>query len=334
MTRPALRVLVIGTGSIGRRHIANLRTIIPDCGFIFLRDRARRDDLSDALNATVVDSLAQALAIGIDLAVLASPSDQHAATLLPLLAAKVPTFVEKPVVTGAADADKIAWLSDTAPTQVGCVLRFLPSLQLLKEWIESGRLGRIVRAGFEVGQYLPDWRPGQNYRTSYSADPDRGGGVVLDLVHEIDLACWFLGNDLTLAGAWGAQLSHLDIRSEDTATLILLAAGGAQASVQLDYVSRTPVRRLTIVGDEGTATWTLGRRELVLTNATGIVECVTNGFDVAPAYVAAMRELVEAVRSGAPTSLPLVAGLPATRLAIAANALIRSSIPAMTTPDA
>lgn len=324
MPDAALRVLIIGTGSIGQRHIANLRLIDPACRFVFLRAAERRDALSDRLDAQVVGSLEAALALNVDLAVLANPSDRHAAVLIPLLAAGVPTFVEKPIVTAPADVAALARIDPATPTQVGCVLRFLPSLHRLRSWLAEGRLGRIVRANFEVGQYLPDWRPSQDYRASYSADPELGGGVVLDLVHEIDLACWFLGDDLALAGAWGGRLSHLDIRSEDTATLVLLSPDGAQAAIQLDYVSRTPVRRLAIVGDRGTATWSLTARELLFHDETGLVERSTEGFDTADAYVVAMRELVAAARAGTPTSLPLADGLPATRLAIAANTLIRT----------
>ncbi len=319
-----LTVLIIGTGSIGQRHVRNLRLIDPSCRFIFLREGGRRDAFSVEMCAEVVSSLSEALKQGVDLAVVASPSDQHAAMLLPLLNARVPTFIEKPVVIDMRDAEAVALIAENAPTQVGCVLRFLPSLRRLRNWIDQGRLGRVVRASFEVGQYLPDWRPAQDYRASYSADPARGGGVVFDLIHEIDLACWLLGDQLTLAGAWGGQLSHLEVRSEDVATLVLLADDGAQASIQLDYVSRTPVRRLTIVGDQGTATWSLSMRELTLQSERGVVERRTDGFDTTEAYVASMSELVDAVRSATLTSLPLSVGLSATRLAIMANAMIRS----------
>lgn len=324
MGNSGLTVLIIGTGSIGRRHIRNLRSIDPECRFVLLREGARSDAFSSEIGAQVVASLPEALLLGVDLAVVASPSDQHAIVLLPLLYAGVPTFIEKPVVIDMRDVEAIAQIAGNAPTQVGCVLRFLPSLRQMRNWIDEGRLGRVVRSSFEVGQYLPDWRPAQDYRASYSADSERGGGVVFDLIHEIDLACWLLGDRLTLAGAWGGQLSHLDVRSEDVATIVLLAADGAQAAIQLDYVSRTPVRRLTIVGDQGTASWSLSTRELTLHGEGGLLDRVTDGFDTSEAYLASMLELVEAARSGTPTSLPLSVGLPATRLAIAANAMIRS----------
>lgn len=316
-------VLVAGTGSIGQRHIGNVRTLRPKARFAFLRREARRDALSDELQAQVVGSTDAALELRPTLAIVATPSDQHAALLRPLMQAGVPTYIEKPVVTSLADCESLQALAlgPHPPTQVGCVLRFLPSLRQLRQWLHERRLGRVVRASFEVGQWLPDWRPAQDYRRSYSAHAVQGGGVVFDLVHEIDLACWFFG-PCTLQGAWGGHRSSLSIRSEDVAHLALEGAARELVGVQLDYVSRVPVRRIHIVGDEASATWDLPRKSLEL-HAPGGGTRITEGFDTAAAYVDAMRELVDAAAHGTPTSLPLADGLPATAIAIRANARIR-----------
>ncbi|MEO5883003.1 MAG: Gfo/Idh/MocA family oxidoreductase [Caldimonas sp.] len=318
------RVLVVGTGSIGRRHIGNLRALVPGARYAFLRADGRRDELSAELGAAVVTDIAAALAWAPTLAVIANPSDRHAEVLLPLLQAGVSAYIEKPVVVRELDAaalDRLA-CSDSTATQVGCVLRFLPSLRVLKSWLEAGRLGRVVRTSLEVGQWLPDWRPTQDYRKSYSASRSRGGGVVFDLVHELDLACWLFG-DVRLLGAWGDRRSTLEIETEDVATMVLQGGTGEHITVQLDYVSRVLVRRIHIVGDAASATWDLPGRLLALQDATGERILVTEGFDTAAAYVEAMRDLIEAARSGAPAFLPLKEGLRATRLAIEANSRIR-----------
>ena len=319
------RVLVAGTGSIGRRHIGNLRRLLPDARYALLRADGRRDALSAELDAEVLTDTSAALAWAPTLAVVATPSDRHAELLLPLLRAGVATFIEKPVVIAAEDAEALARLGrDTLPaTQVGCVLRFLPSLATLKSWLDAGRLGTVVRASFEVGQWLPDWRPAQDYRQGYGASRERGGGVVLDLVHELDLACWLFG-DVRLLGAWGAHRSKLEIDSEDVATLALRGGAGELLSVQLDYVSRVPVRRIHIVGDAASATWDLPGRSLALRGPAGLDEKTGAGFDVDAAYSEAMAELIGAARGAAPARLPLHEGLRATRLAIDANRAIRA----------
>ena len=137
--------------------------------------------------------------------------------------------------------------------------------------------------------------------------------------HALDAAPDAPANAYGIRGLHGAHWEW----SEDVAALLLQTPEGAPATIQLDYVSRMPVRRLSIVGDLGTVTWDLLRSELILATGAGIEERIQDGFDVGPAYVEAMRELVEAVRTGTPTSLPLEAGLAATRLAIAANAHLR-----------
>lgn len=320
---PVERILVAGTGSIGRRHIGNLRRLRPGARFLLLRDGARRDAYADELGAEVVGTLDEALQRRPQLAVVATPSDRHAEILPGLLAAGVGCFIEKPVVTQPAALAALQALDPAAlpPTQVGCVLRFLPSLRQVRRWLDEGRLGTVVRLGFEVGQWLPDWRPAQDYRQSYSASAGRGGGVVLDLVHELDLAVWLGGAD-ALLGAWGAHRSRLEIGAEDVALLALQGAGGALISVQLDYVCRRPVRRLHIVGDLGSVHWDLPGRHAVLLRH-GADDEPAEGFDAAAAYVTAMEELLLAVETGSATSLPLHEGLRATALALAANQRIR-----------
>ena len=319
------RILVAGTGSIGRRHIGNLRRLRPDARFALLRDDARQDAYSDELQAAVFATLPEALAWHPQLALLATPSDRHAEILAPLLHAEVASFIEKPVVIQDAALASLQALDPAAlpPTQVGCVLRFLPSLQQVRRWLTEQRIGRVVRASLEVGQWLPDWRPAQDYRQSYSASRTRGGGVVLDLIHELDLACWLL-DEVTLLGAWGQQASSLQIDAEDVALLALRAAAGTLVSVQLDYVARRPLRRLQLVGDKGTIHWDLPGRACTL-QVAGAADESADGFDTGATYVTAMQELLAAVETGARTSLPLHEGLRANALAIVANHRIRST---------
>jgi predicted dehydrogenase len=323
--RTVERVLVAGTGSIGRRHIDNLSRLRPGLQWALIRNGARQDAFSESLRATVFGDVEQALKWKPQIAVVATPSDRHAELLPKLLRAGIATYIEKPVVTSQAD---LAALEHTVqetlpPTQVGCVLRFLPSVRQVKAWIEGERVGRVVRASLEVGQWLPDWRPSQDYRQSYSASRERGGGVVLDLIHEIDLACWILDTN-GLLGAWGGHYSRLAIESEDSALIALSTRTGAPVAVQLDYVSRVPNRRIHIVGDEGSIEWDLINRSCRLMRA-GEPDVAGQGFDVANAHSVAVGELVAAFESGSPTSMPLHEAFRSTHMAIEANQQIRLS---------
>ncbi|HEU5068309.1 MAG TPA: Gfo/Idh/MocA family oxidoreductase [Sphingomicrobium sp.] len=317
-----MRAMIFGTGSIGRRHVASLRAIDPGAEFLIVRRSGESDDFSRRLGAQVVRTAVEGIDAGIDLAVIATPSDLHFEPLTAALAAGIPTFVEKPVVISHGDLDVLERVAETTlvPTQVGCVLRFLPASSVLKQWLDEGRAGKVVRATFDVGQYLPDWRPHQDYRTSYSADSKRGGGVIFDLVHELDLAVYLFG-DCRLAAAIAARNSRLELACEDTALLALRAQDGILVSVALDYVSRAPTRSIRIIGDEATLSLDFIRCRLERITAGGITDAITYGFETDLAYQAELMDLIAAIRAGTATRLPLREGLRSTRLSIEAREL-------------
>lgn len=316
-----MKLLIAGTGSIGQRHIRNLRELDSRSEFVLLRADGRENALSRELGAPVVRTLEQGLVHAPDALLLATPSALHAEMLLPAIAAGLPMYVEKPVVTNRADLDSVrAALADhgyRATTLVGCNLRFLPSLQRLQHLVLSGVIGRVARASFEAGQWLPDWRPSQDHRQSYSADPVRGGGVVFDLVHELDAARWLLG-EMTAVQAITSQVAALEIASEAVAGAVMRSEGGAIVNLGLDYIARRPIRRYQLVGELGTLTWDLPARILTLDTpaARESIDCGEGGFDVAATYKTAMAGFLAALQSGAPTSQPLEEGLKSSELAI------------------
>ena len=324
MTDARLRFLIFGTGSIGRRHIRNIAELAPGAKFAVYRDSGAQDDFSKEIGASVFSRLDDAIAWAPTAAIIANPSHLHARLAATLLASAVPCFIEKPVATSEADLELIETAGNTdVPTQLGCVLRFLPSLRKLRSGLIEGRIGAPIRAVIEVGQYLPDWRPHQDYRESYSAYRATGGGVLYDLVHEIDLAYWLLGAE-DLLGVWADKRSDLEIETEDVATLMLRGRGGAHVVVQLDYVARTPTRRIGIVGDRGSVIWDLPRRSLAWLESGRACEESSEGFDVSAAYVESMREFIAATQSGSATSLPLREGVIPARIAVNATGQIRS----------
>jgi len=323
-----MTVLVAGTGSIGRRHMDSMRQLVPGARFVLLRRQATADDYSRTLGARVVDTLEAALAEKPAIAVVAVPSSQHAGLIEPLLGAGIPMYIEKPVVTSAAQLTAVSRAAAAAPqvvTLCGCNLRFLPSLRAVRELISQGAIGRVVRASLQAGQWLPDWRPTADYRRSYSASRELGGGVVLDLVHELDAARWILG-EFDSVVAVGGQMSSLDLASEDAAVIALSRAGGPVVAVGLDYVARRPVRRYEFFGESGTLTWDLPARRVDLTHVDGmqVPAFEPADFDVATTYLRAMREFLEAVVTGRQTSQNLHEGLRSAALAIRVNEEIRA----------
>ncbi|CCQ89755.1 putative oxidoreductase, GFO/Idh/MocA family protein [Nitrospina gracilis 3/211] len=320
-----MRALIIGTGSIGTRHVENIRELFPETEFVFLRREAVRDALADACRAEVVANFYETLQPRPDFAVVATPSGLHMDAITPLIEAAIPFYLEKPAVTRQSDVDALRRLLKenkfSGPTFVGCNLRFLESIVRIRDILKEGSLGTVVRTQLTVGQWLPDWRKAQDYRQSYSARSDLGGGVIFDLIHEFDLARWWFGEFEHVTGHSG-KFSMLDIDAEDTATILLKKKEGPPlVTINMDYVSRQPVRRYELVGDRATLVWDLGERTLKKIGAreTEIIDCGVSGFDMVDSYRTAMRHFIQCVETLQPTCLDVTDGLKTTELALKAR---------------
>lgn len=313
--------VVIGLGSIGRRHATNLATTHPDARFTFVRHRGEADGFSERLGARIVTKLDDVLDDETDLAILATPSANHIDVLPALIDRGWPLLVEKPIVTSLADCDAIGARLETAPPAVrvaGFNLRYLPALRAMREHV--GQLGRIVRASFICGQWLPDWRPGTDYRESYSADAGRGGGVELDLSHEFDAARWFFG-ELGVDFARGGRFSGLDLRANDTSVSVLSPAGqnSPVVTVAVDYVARRRVRWYEVVGEHGRAEWNLDDGLRLYTDGSGpeLVAAPVGPNDMSETYVDMLRAVLTATGpDDLGSAQTLTDGLASSRLAL------------------
>lgn len=319
-----MRALIIGTGSIGQRHMRNLRAIDPAVEFVLLRRYA--DPLNVWPDARVEVDLPAAIGLAPDLAILATPSALHFDVLLALISRRIPTYVEKPIVTSAEQVRAIRRALEQfpgVPHVAGFNLRLLPSLEDARRLVMQESIGKVVRASFSAGQWLPDWRKGQDHRHGYSARSSDGGGVLFDLSHEFDAARFLLG-DMTLLHEATARVGALEIDSEGVAIATARTAAGALVSVNLDYVARYPIRRYELVGTGGTLTWDLPARSLSRSGPDGhAAQSEDNqGFDVAATYQTAMQAFLAGTRTGLSCGLQdLEDGLRSTELSILAHAM-------------
>jgi predicted dehydrogenase len=253
-----VRILLVGLGSIGRRHLANLSSLIPGADIAILRRKASVDEPTVAavpLGCRVVYDLYDAIRWRPTAALICSPTVFHLAQALQLAEHGVHLFIEKPLSHSLEGVDRLLRLTETGTVVlVGYNLRFLPALQALQREVSTGRIGKLLSIRAEVGQYLPDWRPTQDYRNGVSAQKKLGGGVLLELSHELDLACW-LGGEIRSVSAQVERLSNLDIDVADTAEIVLRFTSGAMGSIHLDMIQRHPTRCCKLIGSEGTLIW-------------------------------------------------------------------------------
>ena len=314
------KVLIIGSGSIGQRHAGNIKSLIPDIEFMFLKRTETPCELIRELGAKVVSDMYQAINWGPDFAIISSPSSYHYADLLSLISSKIPFYIEKPVVTSRLHLEELSIIDiESLPvTMSGCNLRFLPVVVKLRQLLDEKIIGNVVRATFEAGQWLPDWRPNQNYSTSYSASSVMGGGVILDLIHEVDIARFLFG-EFSEIHAFAGKFSSLNIQSEDTACIILRPTSGKLLlSINIDYVSRKPKRKYEIVGDKGSIVLDITNNSIYLVTQSDeiILDNDSLSFDIPNTYITSMTEFLKAVSSGVKTSQDLSEGLLSAELAI------------------
>jgi predicted dehydrogenase len=253
---PNGKFLVVGCGSIGRRHLGNLQTLGVRDILAFDVVEKRRHEIAEKFHVPVYADYEEALAQGVRAVLICSPTRLHLEQSLQAASLGCHLFIEKPVASSLEGLDQLAALvqANQIKTLVGCNFRFHPGLQKVKSLLESGTVGNIVSARAQFGQYLPYWHPWEDYRLGYSARHELGGGVLLDRIHELDYVRWLLGDVASVAALIG-KLSNLEIDTEDTVDLLLRFVGGYFGTVHVDYVRRTYDCSFEVVGDNGTIQW-------------------------------------------------------------------------------
>ncbi len=251
-----MRVLVVGSGPAGTRHVRTLLALGQEAA-VARREGTDARATAAELGVPTFAGLAEAAAWEPEAVVVANAPSEHLAAARWAVERGCAVLVEKPL---AASLDGVDRLIDDARQAgvhlaVGHNLRFHPGLQAVKGGIESGKVGRLLFARLEVGSFLPDWRPEEDYRRGSAARRALGGGSLLTLVHELDLALWIAGDAELVAGV-RAKVSGLEVDADDIAELILRHASGALTSVHMDLLDRAYNRRSRWAGEEATIEWT------------------------------------------------------------------------------
>ncbi len=193
--------------------------------------------------------------------VIANPVPFHVDTAIALMEAGSHVLVEKPVAEKLESARIliVAARRYQRLLQVGYNMRFLNSLGKFRELIHAGVVGKVLSVRCEVGQYLPSWRPGTDYRQGVSANKNLGGGVLLELSHELDYLRWIFG-EINWVSAWSGRQSSLEIDVEDSVHLTLgfmpgSAGDGLVGTVNLDFIRHDKTRVCTAIGETGSLRW-------------------------------------------------------------------------------
>jgi predicted dehydrogenase len=240
-----MKVLIIGLGSIAKKHIAALRNVNPDCEIHALRSSKSSPVVEGIRSCNTLDEVP----LDLKFILISNPTSLHLKTIKEVSHFGVPLFIEKPPIDTLDQINELLELIKTlkVPTYTAFNLRFHPVVQWLKDNIESHD---VIEVNAYCGSYLPDWRPDKDYRKIYSAQKELGGGVHLDLTHEIDFLLWVFGDPMSTMST-RRKISNLEIDSVDSAKY-WLEYENFTINLILNYFRRDSKRNIEIVTNQTT----------------------------------------------------------------------------------
>lgn len=301
-------ILIIGSGSIGKRHLRNLQ-FLGESGVVMAEpDAGRAEAIKKEFGVEVYGSPEEAFKNKkFNIIFICSPSAFHLEQALFCAKNGCDLFIEKPLSHSTKNLSKLLETvsKEKLVAMVGSNWKFYTLFQKMKELLDSGAVGKILSARCQFGQYLPDWHPWEDYRKGYSANKKLGGGILLDS-HEFDYLTWFLG-DVKKLSCFTKKVGSLEIDVEDVAEIILEFKNGAIGEIHLDYIQRFYQRNFEFFGETGTITWDTNLKKVVLkSKSSGDMEFpLQDGYDINTMYVEEIKHFLSCVEKRTATVTPL-----------------------------
>ena len=267
---------IIGLGSIGRRHLRLVKELRPELNIIAIRSGKGKRVAEEKLANYTVYSLKEAISYGLEAVVIATPATYHIQQAIELMGKGIHVLIEKPLSHSLDNVNKLLRIKkkSKAVGLVGYCLRYNAGALKFIDVLNNKKTGQIVHVHVECGSYLPEWRERQDYRQSVSANSDLGGGVLLELSHELDYIRWFFG-EMKSVYAKIQNSGTLDIDVEDSVDIIFESERGFSASVHLDFNSRNTRRKCIARGSNGDLIWDAVDNKVIWHPVDGIKEVET-----------------------------------------------------------
>jgi predicted dehydrogenase len=333
-----MKFLICGLGSIGQRHVRIIRKVMNGAAEIAAyRSRKRSVVISDRLEATVGHkpeehygihgfyNLREALSWKPDAVFVTNPISLHVSTAIAAAKAGCHIFIEKPL---SHDDEELAELlrivkEKQLACMVGYQVRYHPAYIKIRELLEQNEIGRLTSADLHFGEWLPGMHPYEDYRESHAARKDQGGGVILCLSHEIDIAFWLFGKPLTVYTS-GGHLSDLEMDVEDTADMLLSFTGSGRefpVHVHLDFLQKPSRRYIHIVGEKGSILFDHSTNELNirLLSKGETINIVFNNFQRNDMFLQEVSDFIDSVRNHTQPPIRLEDGINTLKICLAAK---------------
>jgi predicted dehydrogenase len=336
-----VRVLIAGLGSIGQRHLRNLRHLLGDgveihayrvrgLPFVITESMQVEEHASveDCCGVRAFTCLDEALSMRPDAVLVCNPTNRHLATAMAAVQAGCHVLIEKPLSHSYDGVDGLIDLAERRGrvAAVGFQMRCHPALLRLRELLAMDTIGRVLSVRAEMGEYLPDAHPYEDYRQSYAARADLGGGVILCYAHEYDYLCWLFGMPSRVV-TMGGRLGALEIDVEDTALTMLECHDGERVvpiQLQHSFLQRPSARSCEVVGERGTIRVDINAPSIEVATASGIERQTFPGFTRNDLFVAELRHFLSAVAGANAPVVTVREAAQSLRVALAARRSLAS----------
>jgi len=332
------KFLFAGLGSIGQRHVRNLRQLMGDSVEILAYRTVKTspllnpdmtvrpdDAVEDAYHIRSFSRLTDGLAEKPDVVFITNPNSLHLPVALEAARAGCHLFIEKPLSDSLEGVRELMEIMERRKLVafVAYQFRFHPGLRRIKSLLEERRLGRIVAAHIVNGEYLPDWHPYEDYRISHAARRELGGGSLRIQTHELDYALWLFGMPRKVY-AVGGHLSDLSVDVEDSVSVLMSCGDEGKhfpVHVHLDYVQRPPQRVCEVVGDAGKVRYDFysNRVEFFDLHARTCEVMEFTGFDRNDMFLDELRHFLAALRGETRPLVDLREAVRSLRISLAAD---------------
>ncbi|MFZ1041257.1 MAG: Gfo/Idh/MocA family oxidoreductase [Anaerolineales bacterium] len=317
-----MKFLIAGLGSIGRRHFRNL-IALGEKDIVLLRSHRATLPDDELAGYPIETDLSKALKkYQPDAVIIANPTALHLDIAIPCANAGCSILIEKPISNSLDRIDRLESALRTSGGRllVGFQFRFHPTLQKAAQLLKDNAIGKPLSFHAHWGEYLPNWHPWEDFKQSYAARPDLGGGVILTLTHPLDYLRMLLGEVDSLWSFTSASNLGLDV--EDSAEIGLKMRSGALGSVHLDYNQQPPSHRWEIVGSNGMMKWDNASGNLdvfAVEKKDWITYPPPAGFERNVMFIEEMKHFISVAQKKEQLICTLDDGKQALRLALAAH---------------
>jgi predicted dehydrogenase len=338
-----MKILVAGLGSIGQRHVRNLRYVLGNDveilayraignNIVISEDMTAKSDvnLEQAYNIKSFTNYEEALEQNPAAVFITCPNNLHVPLALQAARSKCHLFIEKPLSNSMEGLEELAKLIEEGNlvTLVGYQMRFHPCLQLVRKLLEENKIGRVLSVRADFGEYLPGTHSYEDYRKGYVARKDLGGGALLCLSHEFDYLQWLFGMPGKLF-ALGGKLSRLEMDTEDVVDVLMECVTGTRripANIHLDYLQSPPSKKCVFIGEEG---------KIYCDYNSNLVELYTaeskrgesfrfDNFKRNDMFINEMKHFIACLRGDEKSSIDIYESMKGLRIALAAQRSLKS----------